>query len=224
MPPGRGESRDGFGRHRPVRRAGEDQDVLVDDQVPGLAFAPGFADVLHLEEARPRDDLAAAQAGEQGDVPAGGDQPGRRAGGEDHAGEVGQLAAVPPGPGGDHYGPAGTQQGPGCGEDLGDPGEQVIEAAAGQVRRVGAVAVVVLADTAAVSGACFGTDLAVDAGAVGRGGDDERRLPFGAGGQQARQVAGVAADDRGVAGRAATPGVGDVRGGQAGPAALVFDE
>src|ERR1019366_4278920 len=127
----------------------EDQDVLVDDQVPGLAAGAGLADVVELEERRAGDQPLAAEPGEQRDAPLGRDQPGGRAGGEDGAGQVDQLAALPPGPGGDHHGPAGAQQLFAAGEDLGEPGEQVLQAVAGEVGGVVAVAVVVLLDPAA---------------------------------------------------------------------------
>ena len=78
-------------------RSAEDQDVLVDDEVPRLAAGAGLADVVQLEERRARDQPLAPQAGEQGHAPLGRDQAGGRAGGEDRAGEVDQLALLPPG-------------------------------------------------------------------------------------------------------------------------------
>ncbi len=53
----------------------EDQDVLVDDQVPGLAAGAGLADVVELEERRPGDQPPAAEPREQRDAPLGRDQP-----------------------------------------------------------------------------------------------------------------------------------------------------
>jgi hypothetical protein len=130
----------------------------VHQQVPGLAAAAGFADVVELEERRAGDQLAAAQPGQQGDAPRGRDQarglPGREHGG----GQVDELAVVTPGPGGDHGQPAGAQQRRAAFEDLGEPGEQVIEAVVGEVGRVVAVAVVVFLDPAA-AGALLGADL-----------------------------------------------------------------
>ena len=94
-------------------------------------------------------------------------RPGAGAGGEHGAGQVDQLAALPPGPGGDHDGPAGAQQRGAAGEDLGEPGEQVIQAVEREVGGVVAVAVVVLLHPAA-PGALLGADLPVDAAPVGR--------------------------------------------------------
>ena len=94
-------------------------------------------------------------------------RPARGAGGEDGAGQVDQLAVLPPGPGGDHDGPAGAQQRGAAGQDPGEPGEEVVQAPAGEVGGVVAVAVVVLSDPAAAR-ALLGADLAVDAAPVGR--------------------------------------------------------
>ena len=79
----------------------------MDDEVPGLAAGAGLADVVELEERRAGDQALAPQPGEQRHAPLGRDQAGVRPGGEDRAGQVDQLAVLPPGPGGDHHGPAG---------------------------------------------------------------------------------------------------------------------
>src|ERR1035437_2629307 len=84
----------------------EDEDVLMRDQVPGLALRAGLAGVVELEERGPGDQAAAVDPGEQRDAPVDGDQAGGGPGGQDRAGEVDQLAALPPGPGGDHGGTA----------------------------------------------------------------------------------------------------------------------
>ena len=127
---------------------GRHQHVLVHDQVPGLAVAAGAAEVVELEERRPGDEPAAAQPGEQGDAPGDRDQARAGAGGDDGGGQVDQLAVLAPGPGGDHGQPAGAQQHRAAGQDLGEPGEQLVQALVGEVGRVVAVAVVVLADPA----------------------------------------------------------------------------
>ena len=202
---------------------GEHQDVLVDDQVPGLAAGAALADVVELEERGPGHDVVvAAQAGEQRGAPPGRLEPGRGAGGHDGRGQVGQLASVAPGPGSDHDGPARPQQDGAAGQDPGESGEQVIGALVGEVGGVAAVAVVVLGDTPA-AGAGLGADLAVQAGAVGRGGDDQRDIPAGAGGGGVRELAGVGADHLCGAGGAVAAGAGDAGGGQLRPPGLVLD-
>jgi hypothetical protein len=65
------------------------------DQMPRLAAGTGLAQVSQLEEGRPGDQRAAAQPGQQRDAPLDRDQPGGGPGGEDRAGEVDQLAALP---------------------------------------------------------------------------------------------------------------------------------
>lgn len=190
--------------------------------MPGLAAAAGLADVVELEERRAGDQLAAAQPGEQRDAPGGRDQPGGLPGGEDGGGQVDQLAVLAPGPGGDHGQPAGPQQHPAAFEDLGEPGEQVIEAVVGEVGRVVAVAVVVFLDPAATV-PLLGADLAVHAGTVRRGGDHQCGPPGGAGRQEGGELAGVAADHLARADSTLAAGVGDVRGGDGGPAVLVLD-
>ena len=63
----------------------------------------------------------------------------------------------------------------------------------------------------------------MDAGPVGRGGDDQRGPPGRARREEGGELAGVAADHLGGPGRAVAAGVGDVGGGDAGPAVLVLD-
>ena len=138
-------------------------------------------------------------------------------------GQVDQLAVLPPGPGGDHGQPAGAQQHRAAGQDRGEPGEQVIQPLVGEVGRVVAVAVVVLADPALRAAPLLGVDLPVDARAVGRRGDDQGGPPGHARRQQRGQQPGVAADHLGGPGRALAAGMGDVGGGERGPAVLVLD-
>jgi hypothetical protein len=54
-----------FTRTAGKARPGEHEDVLVNDQVPGLAAGAGLADVVELEERRPGDQVLAPQAREQ---------------------------------------------------------------------------------------------------------------------------------------------------------------
>src|SRR6202034_3131620 len=117
---------------------------------PGLAPAAGLAGVVELEERRPGDQVIVAEPGEQGDVPGGRDQPGPLPGRDHGGGQVHEFAALPPRPGGDDHDPAGPQQPSAAGEDLGEPGEQVIQAVVGQVGRGPAVVVVVLVHAAAL--------------------------------------------------------------------------
>src|ERR1019366_7852364 len=201
------------------RRCAEYQDVLVNDEVPGLAGGGGFADVVELEEGRAGDQALAAEPGEQRDAPLGRDQAGARAGGEHGAGQVDQFAALPPGAGG---GPAGAQQRGASGEDLGEPGKQVVQAVAGEVGGVVAVPVVVLLHSAA-PGALLGADLPVDAAPVGRGGDHQRHPPGHARREQGGELAGVPADHLRLASRVLPAGAGDVRGGDVRPPGLVLD-
>ena len=202
---------------RPGGRA-EDEDVLVHDQVPGLAAGAGLAGVVELEERRAGYQLAAADPGEQGDAALDRDQAGGAAGLDDGAGEVGQLAVVAPGPGGDHGDTAGPQQRGAAGEDLGDAVGQAVGAGVGEVGRVGAVAVVVLGHPARA-----GADVAVDARPVRRGGDHQRHPSLSPAGASLRELAGVAADHLGVPGGALPPGQRDPVGGDSGPAGLVLD-
>ena len=97
------------------------------------------------------------------------------AGGDDGGGQVGQLAVVAPGPGGDDGEAAGPQQHRASGQDAGEPGEQLVQVLVGEIGGIVTVAVVVLLDTAPGVGA----DLAVDAGAIGRRGDHQRDRPGG---------------------------------------------
>ena len=99
----------------------EDQNVLVRDEMPGLAVAASAAEVVELEERRPGDEPAAAQPGEQGDAPGDRDQARAGAGGDNGGGQVDQLAVLAPGPGGDHGQPAGAQQHGAAGQDRGEP-------------------------------------------------------------------------------------------------------
>ena len=108
---------------------------------------------------------------------AAGTRPARGAGGQHGRRQVGQLAVLPPGAGGDHGQPAGAQQEAAAGHDLGEALQQLVQPPAGEVGRVVAVAVVVLADPAGLAVPLLGLDLAVHAGAVGRRGDDQRGLP-----------------------------------------------
>ncbi len=100
----------------------------MDDQVPGFAAGAGLSHVVELEERRARDQLPAADPGQQGHAPLDRDQTRGAAGLDDGAGEVDQLAPVPPGPAGDHREPAGPQQRRAAGEDLGDVVDQVVQA------------------------------------------------------------------------------------------------
>ena len=192
------------------------------DEVPGLAAAAGLAEVVELEERRPGHQMAAAQPGEKGHAPGGRDQARAGPGGEHGGGQVDQLAVLAPGPGGDHGHPAGAQQHLAAGQDRREPGEQVIEAVVGQVGRVAAVAVVVFLDPAAAV-TLLGANLTMHAGTVRRGGDHQRGPPGHPGRQQRGQLAGVTADHLTASRRAAAAGMGDVGGGDLGPAVLELD-
>ena len=90
----------------------QDWDVLVDDQVPGLAAQPVPAKVVELEERPAGDELTVAQrdaAGRRGQS-----RPG--AGGEDGGGQVDQPAGAAPGLRGDHGQAAGGAAGPAAGD------------------------------------------------------------------------------------------------------------
>ena len=115
-----------FARTAGKARGAENQDVLVDDQVPGLAAGAGLADVVELEERRARDELPATDPGQQRHAPLDRNETRGAAGLHDGAGEVDQLAPVPPGPGGDHGDAAGPQQYGAPREDLGDAVDQVV--------------------------------------------------------------------------------------------------
>jgi hypothetical protein len=195
----------------------------VHDQVPGLAAAAGAAQVVELEERRPGDETAVAQPGDQRDAAGDRDQARAGAGRDDGGGQVDQLAAGAPGPGGDHGQAAGPQQDSAAGQDLGEPGEELVQALVGEVGRILAVAVVVLADASFRATALLGLDLAVDGRAVRRRGDDQRGPPGRARREQPGKQPGVAADHLGGPGRALAAGAGHVGGGEAGPAFLVLD-
>jgi hypothetical protein len=107
----------------------------VHDQVTWFATGSGFAGVVELEERRPGYQAVAVQPGQQRHAPLGRGQPGGAAGGDDGAGQVDQLAAVPPGPGSDNHDPAGPQQGCAAGQDAGDAVEQGVQAVVGEVDR-----------------------------------------------------------------------------------------
>jgi hypothetical protein len=99
---------------------GEDQDVLVLDHHERDTLPPGVAYVLHLEERRPGDQPAVADAGEKGDTALRRSQARSLAGGENGGGQVDEFTALPPGPGGDHHGAAGAQDASALREDLGE--------------------------------------------------------------------------------------------------------
>ncbi|MBV8931501.1 MAG: hypothetical protein JO285_02920 [Kutzneria sp.] len=77
-------------------------------------------------------------------------------------------------PRGDHRQPARAQQHRAAGQDLGEPGEQPVQALVGEAGRVVAVAVVVLADAAFGAAPLLGLDLAVNGRAVRGRGDATR--------------------------------------------------
>jgi hypothetical protein len=195
----------------------------VHDQVPGLTTAAGLAEIVELEERRAGDEPAAAQPGEQGHVPGRRDQARLGTGGQDGRGQVNQLAVLPPRAGGDHGEATRAQQDPAAGQDLGEPVEQLVQAAAGEVGGVTSVAVVVLADAALGAAALLGGDLAVDGRPVRRRGDDQGGAARGAGREQGGQLTGVAADHLGGPGRALPTSVGHVGGDDLGPAVLLLD-
>src|SRR5690606_25080127 len=129
-------------------------------------------DVVKLEERRSGDELAVADAGDEGDAPVDEGESGGVAGGDDHAGDVDQLASGAVGAGGDRHDAAGPEQWDAAGEDVGEPGGELVVAAVGEVGPVVAVAVVDLGDAAAASGVL--AHVPVGGGAVGRGGDHQR--------------------------------------------------
>ena len=88
------------------------------DEVHGTPRRAGLADLWSWKNDGRATSCPSRTRGEQGDAPLGRDEAGAQAGGDDGAGQVDQLAVLAPGPGGDHDGPAGAQQGGAAGQDL----------------------------------------------------------------------------------------------------------
>jgi hypothetical protein len=85
----------------------ENVDQLVLDEPLRVAGLVGEAGVVELEERRPGDELAVADAGDEGDAAVDEGESGGVAGGGDHAGDVDQLASGAVGAGGDRDDAAG---------------------------------------------------------------------------------------------------------------------
>jgi hypothetical protein len=130
-----------------VRRVFEDQQILMLDEPLRVTGGDGVADVLLLEERRPRDEHAVADTADQRDALLDQVQAGVDPSRLHHAGDVDEFAVPPVRAGRDHDVPAGAQQRPAAGEDLSEPVGELVVAAVGTVRcEVGLDDVVLLGD------------------------------------------------------------------------------
>lgn len=141
----------------------------------GDAFVSGAAGLEHLEEGGPIDQAAVTQSAQQGHEPIGQHQPGTFRGLGDKSGEVDQFASDPDGTDGDGDHPEGLKQLSAAGEDASEPVQQFVEAAVGEVARVGGIAVVGLLDLSAAV-VTSGSDVSVRVRSIGRRGQHERDL------------------------------------------------